>query len=188
MPGARGKSRREERTRRCSICLGERFGIVAWDEFAATLLMPLDDSRRQITPKGQPNFDELSACATRYNVSLAAVILRWPRYMDRRAMIVVSRDGFMKWAWSSEPAFRGSPSRRWRKRLGESVRRVNTVRQRPVTIVRLRRGAKQASSPTASIWIACSRAASLRCRPRLSRRANCRALRFKFGALLNSGY
>jgi hypothetical protein len=119
MPGARGKSRREERTRRCSICLGERFGIVAWDEFAATLLMPLDDSRRQITPKGQPNFDELSACATRYNVSLAAVILRWLRYTDRRAMIVVSRDGFMKWAWSSEPAFRGSPSRRWRKRLGE---------------------------------------------------------------------
>jgi hypothetical protein len=76
------------------------------NEFAATLLMPLDDFRRQISPKSQPNFDELSACATRYNVSLTAVILRWLRYTDRRAVIVVSRDGFMKWAWPSEPALK----------------------------------------------------------------------------------
>jgi hypothetical protein len=76
------------------------------NEFAATLLMPLDDFRRQISAKCQPNFDQLSACATRYDVSLVAVILRWLRYTGQSAILVVSRDGFMKWAWSSEAAFK----------------------------------------------------------------------------------
>lgn len=76
------------------------------NEFAATLLMPLDDFRRQIPVKNQPDFDQLSACATRYDVSLAAAILRWLRYTDRRAIIIVSRDGFMKWAWSSDAALK----------------------------------------------------------------------------------
>lgn len=76
------------------------------NEFAATLLMPLDDFRRQISAKTQPDFDQLSACATRYDVSLVAAILRWLRFTQRRAIIVVSRDGFMKWAWSSQPALR----------------------------------------------------------------------------------
>jgi hypothetical protein len=39
-------------------------------------------------------------------VSLIAAILRWLGYTHRRAIIVVSRDGFMKWAWSSDPAFK----------------------------------------------------------------------------------
>jgi hypothetical protein len=76
------------------------------NDFAATLLMPLDVFRRQVSPKDRPDFDQLSSCATRYDVSLAAVILRWLRYTDRRSMIVVSRDGFVKWAWSSEPALK----------------------------------------------------------------------------------
>jgi hypothetical protein len=76
------------------------------NEFAATLLMPLDDFRRRIPAKSQPDFDQLSACATRYDVSLVAVILRWLRYTERRAIIVVSRDGFIKWAWSSEAALK----------------------------------------------------------------------------------
>jgi hypothetical protein len=76
------------------------------NEFAATLLMPLDDFRRQIAVKSQPDFDQLSACAARYDVSLVAAILRWLRYTERRAIIVVSRDGFMRWAWSSEYALK----------------------------------------------------------------------------------
>jgi IrrE N-terminal-like domain len=76
------------------------------NEFAATLLMPLDDFRRQISARDQADFDQLSACATRYNVSLVAAILRWLRYTERRAMIVVSRDGYIKWAWSSEAALK----------------------------------------------------------------------------------
>jgi hypothetical protein len=76
------------------------------NEFAATLLMPFDDFRLQIPAKDQPNFDHLSECATRYDVSLVAAILRWLRYTDRRSIIIVSRDGFMKWAWSSEAALK----------------------------------------------------------------------------------
>lgn len=76
------------------------------NDFASTLLMPLDDFRRMIPPKDKPDFDALAACSDRYNVSLVAAVLRWLRYTDRRALIVVSTDGFVKWAWSSTPAFK----------------------------------------------------------------------------------
>jgi Zn-dependent peptidase ImmA (M78 family) len=46
------------------------------DLFASTLLMPLDDFRRQVD--GQPiSFDLLGHCADRYGVSLTAAALRW---------------------------------------------------------------------------------------------------------------
>jgi hypothetical protein len=76
------------------------------NEFAASLLMPLDDFKRQIPAKDRPTFDKLSDCATRYDVSLVAAILRWLRFTERRSMIVVSRDGFVKWAWSSDTALK----------------------------------------------------------------------------------
>jgi Zn-dependent peptidase ImmA (M78 family) len=76
------------------------------DEFAAALLMPLDDMRRQISPKDKPDLNTLSACADRYGVSLLAVTLRWLEYTERRSMLVVSRDGYALWARSSEPAFK----------------------------------------------------------------------------------
>jgi hypothetical protein len=75
------------------------------NDFASALLMPLDDFRKQISAKHRPDFDALAACADRYEVSLAAAILRWLRYTERRSLIVVSTDGFAKWAWSSAPAF-----------------------------------------------------------------------------------
>ena len=68
--------------------------------------MPLDDFRRQVSARQQPAFETLQGCADRYDVSLAAAILRWLRYTERRAMIVVSTDGFIKWAWSSTPALK----------------------------------------------------------------------------------
>lgn len=74
--------------------------------FAATLLMPLDDFRAQIDPTKRPDFDELGACAERYDVSLIAATLRWLQYTSRRSMLVVSRDGFVLWARSSERALR----------------------------------------------------------------------------------
>jgi hypothetical protein len=76
------------------------------NDFASTLLMPLDDFRRRIPAKAEANFEQLSDCATHYDVSLVAAILRWLRYTERRAMIVVSRDGYMNWAWSSDPALK----------------------------------------------------------------------------------
>ncbi|WP_413874660.1 ImmA/IrrE family metallo-endopeptidase [Albidovulum sp.] len=93
--------------------------VVRWDSeygqvehqanvFAANLLMPLDDFRRQISPKARIDADieMLRACAARYNVSLIAATLRWLSYTEKRAVLVVSRDGFILWARSSTPALR----------------------------------------------------------------------------------
>jgi len=91
--------------------------VVRWDSqyrqieheantFAAYMLMPLDDFRRQLDPQAAPTLDSLSDCADRYGVSVIAATLRWLSYTQRRAVLVVSRDGFILWARSSEPAFR----------------------------------------------------------------------------------
>jgi len=80
--------------------------LVRWDSgyakiehqanvFAANLLMPLDDYRRQIDASAKVNLDMIGHCADRYEVSLIAAILRWIEYSGRRAIIVVSRDGFI---------------------------------------------------------------------------------------------
>ncbi len=89
--------------------------VVRWDSeygqvehqanvFAANLLMPLDDFRRQIPDRAKVDIEMLSACAERYNVSLIAAVLRWLSYTEKRAVLVVSRDGFILWARSSKPA------------------------------------------------------------------------------------
>lgn len=72
------------------------------DLFASYLLMPLDDYRRQIT--ATVDLDLLGHCADRYGVSLTAAILKWLQYTDEKAVLVMSNDGFINWAWSSEPA------------------------------------------------------------------------------------
>ncbi|MCG8693971.1 MAG: ImmA/IrrE family metallo-endopeptidase [Minwuiales bacterium] len=74
--------------------------------FAATLLMPFDDFRRQIDAQTKPDLSDISHCADRYQVSLIAATLRWLQYTQRRAVLVVSRDDFILWARSSEPAFK----------------------------------------------------------------------------------
>jgi len=72
------------------------------DLFASTLLMPLDDFRAQIT---QPvDFDLLGHCADRYGTSLTATTLKWLDSTDENALLVVSRDGFIRWAHSSKRA------------------------------------------------------------------------------------
>jgi hypothetical protein len=76
------------------------------NDFAASLLMPLDDFRRQIDSKAKPTLDDLGGCAERYGVSLVAATLRWLQYTERRSVMVVSRDGFILWARSSSAALR----------------------------------------------------------------------------------
>ena len=76
------------------------------NEFAATLLMPLDDFRRQIDARAKPNLDDIGACAERYGVSLIAATLRWLQYTERRSVLVVSRDGFILWSRSSDRALK----------------------------------------------------------------------------------
>lgn len=91
--------------------------VVRWDSeygqiehqanvFSATFLMPLDDFRRQIEAQAKPDLDALSGCADRYRVSLIAAVLRWLEYTEQRAVLVVSRDGFVLWARSSRAALR----------------------------------------------------------------------------------
>lgn len=75
------------------------------DSFASTLLMPLDDFRRQVD--GQPiSFDLLGHCADHYGVSLTAAALRWTEIAPKRAVLVASRDDHMLWAKSNEAALR----------------------------------------------------------------------------------
>jgi hypothetical protein len=91
--------------------------VVRWDSdyrrieseanvFAANLLMPLDDYRRQIPAAAKADLGMISGCADRYRVSLIAAILRWLEYTERRAVLVQSNDGFIKWARSSEKALK----------------------------------------------------------------------------------
>lgn len=75
------------------------------DKFASTLLMPLDDFRRQVD--GQPvSFDLLGHCANRYGVSLTAAALRWTEIAEKRAVLVASRDDHLLWAKSNPAAFK----------------------------------------------------------------------------------
>ncbi|MAZ87926.1 MAG: hypothetical protein CL693_09790 [Cellvibrionaceae bacterium] len=91
--------------------------LVRWDSaygqiehqanvFAANLLMPLDDYRLQVDAKTKVDLDMIGSCADRYGVSLIAATLRWIEYTENKALIVVSRDGFILWARSSKAAFR----------------------------------------------------------------------------------
>lgn len=75
------------------------------NRFAASLLMPLDDFRKQIPETKKVDFGDLRKCAERYQVSLMAATLRWLSYTKIRALLVVSRDGFILWSRSSNPAF-----------------------------------------------------------------------------------
>lgn len=91
--------------------------VVRWDSeygqvehqanvFAANFLMPLDDFRRQIAATDRVDLDMIAHCADRYRVSLMAATLRWLGYTQRRAVLVVSRDGFILWARSSAAALK----------------------------------------------------------------------------------
>ncbi len=91
--------------------------VVRWDSaygqiehqaniFAANLLMPLDDYRRQISASAKVDLEMIGQCAERYRVSLIAAALRWLSFTEKRAVLVVSRDGFILWARSSEPALK----------------------------------------------------------------------------------
>lgn len=76
------------------------------DQFAANLLMPLNDCRKLLPARTRPDFGVLGTLATRYGVSLTAVILRWLEYTETRALMVVSSEGFAHWAKASEAAFK----------------------------------------------------------------------------------
>lgn len=83
------------------------------DEFASYLLMPLNDYRQQVN--APVDLDVMAHCADRYGVSLTAAILKWLSYTDEKAVVIMSRDGFMNWAWASQPAFKSGAFFRTRR-------------------------------------------------------------------------
>ena len=74
------------------------------DVFASYLLMPIDDFRKQ-TEK-HVDLNVLSQCADRYGVSLTAAVLKWLQFTQEKAILIISSNGFMNWAWSSDPAWK----------------------------------------------------------------------------------
>lgn len=74
------------------------------DKFASNLLMPLHDYREQVSDT--INLDVLGHCANRYGVSLSAAILKWLEHTEQKAVLIHSRDGYMNWSWSSQPAWK----------------------------------------------------------------------------------
>ena len=116
------------------------------DEFAAALLMPLHDYRRQLPAKTKPDFDMLSRLAARYGVSLTAAVLRWLEYTELRAMVIASNEGFALWAKSSEAALRS----------GRFIRTKNQVYELPAPAAAVTRDfsdeARRGREQAAGVW------------------------------------
>lgn len=73
------------------------------DQFASYLLMPLDDFRIQIGNK-RISLDLLGDCASRYEVSMTAAILKWLSFTDKAAVVVTAREGMVLWWRPSDKA------------------------------------------------------------------------------------
>ncbi|TMP87269.1 hypothetical protein CWC05_09260 [Pseudoalteromonas ruthenica] len=76
------------------------------NEFASNFLMPLNDFKEIISPTEEACRLLLGEAADRYNTSFTATTLRWLAYTEKKAVLVVSRDGFILWAWSSKSAYK----------------------------------------------------------------------------------
>jgi Zn-dependent peptidase ImmA (M78 family) len=116
------------------------------DTFAASVLMPLHDFRRQLPATDRPDFNLLSRLAQRYGVSLTAAVLRWLEYTETRAIVVLSNEGFALWAKASDPAFT----------YGRFIRTKNTVYEHPATSLAGRKEfteeAKTGVEQPAGVW------------------------------------
>lgn len=99
------------------------------NEFAANLLMPLDDYRRRIPSDQLAVLNRLGDAADRYGVSLTAATLRWLEYTTTRAMVIASVDGFALWAKSSEAAFKSGRFLRTKSDLFEMPARSLAIRK-----------------------------------------------------------
>jgi Zn-dependent peptidase ImmA (M78 family) len=77
----------------------------AANEFASYLLMPRN-LFENIIKKEPISLHLLQEAADYFNVSLTAAILKWLQFTDKRAMLVVGVDGFVKWCWSSKKLYK----------------------------------------------------------------------------------
>lgn len=116
------------------------------DQFAAALLMPFHDFRRQLPAKDRPDFDLMGRLAKRYGVSLTAAILRWLEYTETRAIMVVSNEGFAHWSKPSQAA----------RRTGRYIRTKDVVYELPTQSAAARADysdeARQGIMQQANVW------------------------------------
>lgn len=96
--------------------------------FASYLLMPLDDFRKQLSKK-EISLDLFHNLAEHYCVSITAVILKWLSFTEKRAMIVVGKEEFIDWAWSSENLLKSGIFYRARQDTIELPKRSLAVRR-----------------------------------------------------------
>ncbi len=75
------------------------------DVFASYLLMPINDYREQVAGQGI-TLDLLRHVTKRYSVSLTAAVRKWIEFTDKRAAMVVARDGFALWGRASKEAYK----------------------------------------------------------------------------------
>lgn len=75
------------------------------DTFASFLLMPLDDYRTQVNGE-EMTVDLLNHVTDRYGVSLTAACRKWIDFTDKRAVMLIARDGFAKWGRASRSALK----------------------------------------------------------------------------------
>jgi len=86
---------------------GEVSQEIEANQFAACVLMPLDDFRQQIPARKSASLDDLGQLAeSRYDVSLTACIIRWLEYTECEALLVVTTEDFVLWAKPSSAALR----------------------------------------------------------------------------------
>lgn len=74
------------------------------DIFASFLLMPLDDYRAQVDGQ-EITVDLLNHVTDRYGVSLIAACRKWIDFTEKRAVMIIARDGYAKWGRASKAAF-----------------------------------------------------------------------------------
>lgn len=96
--------------------------------FSSYLLMPLNDFRKQVNGH-KCSMEMMKHLSDRYAVSITAAILKWLEITDQRAMIVVGKDGFIDWAWSSEKLLKSGVFYRARKETTELPMQSLAVRQ-----------------------------------------------------------
>ncbi len=75
------------------------------DTFASFLLMPLDDYRAQVNCE-EMTVELLNHITNRYGVSLIAACRKWIDFTDKRAVMIIARDGFAKWGRASKSALK----------------------------------------------------------------------------------
>jgi Zn-dependent peptidase ImmA (M78 family) len=105
------------------------------DVFASYLLMPIDDFQRQVR-SDQVDLEVLNVCAKRYGVSLTAAVLKWLEFTDQRAVLVMSRDGYILWARSSQSAYKSGVFFKTRNRIVQLPSRSLAVSDAGTTLER----------------------------------------------------